>query len=653
MKFPGLFIKAVTPIVSMVLALAGVIQLRSQIWTVGTICLVLAVIGFVLSMRLLEQNPFSAEQLEDLRPILIPSILWVSIIGLLIISVIFVADNTKTSETDRVASLAWVCSIFLSLMVIWWGTIQQLFTNKFVAFNEKIRRNRSELIALAFVLGMAFLLRTISLSAHPYPWSGDEASIGIEARRILNGEITNFFDTGWSSQPNWSFVPTALTEFIFGQNIFAVRLASALAGTLAVLFVYLTARVLFNPTIGLMAAAFLATLPYNVHFSRIGVSNIVDSLFSSMLFWLIAKALKDDDPRFYYSAGIVGGLCIYTYAGTRLALILAGIFFLFVSIRQRGYLVSHWKHLITFAFGVLLSMAPQAAFFARHPYIFLGRFGQEGIFLNGWLAQRAIQTGQSQLDILIDQFTRTTMVFVASSAPGNFFNSPEPYLTVLGSILFLLGMAYAMAHVLETRYFMLLVWFWAVILFGGILTLNPPANTRMLMTSPPVAILMAVGLHKFLDYLQKFRLVPDRAIVPAIVSVLLIISYQNINFYMVKYRNNMYFADANGEFAMETGLMANDLRDVYALYFIGAPRIFSGFPTIPFLAPQYPRSDLKAEDIPTLTLQPDQKVAFFAIPENRPLLEEISQKFPGGERGLIYRKPRPNEILFEYYILAP
>jgi len=653
MKFPGLFIKAVTPIVSMVLALAGVIQLRSQIWTVGTICLVLAVIGFVLSMRLLEQNPFSAEQLEDLRPILIPSILWVSIIGLLIISVIFVADNTKTSETDRVASLAWVCSIFLSLMVIWWGTIQQLFTNKFAVFNEKIRENRSELIALAFMLGMAFLLRTISLSAHPYPWSGDEASIGIEARRILNGEITNFFDTGWSSQPNWSFVPTALTEFIFGQNIFAVRLASALAGTLAVLFVYLTARVLFNPTIGLMAAAFLATLPYNVHFSRIGVSNIVDSLFSSMLFWLIAKALKDDDPRFYYSAGIVGGLCIYTYAGTRLALILAGIFFLFVSIRQRGYLVSHWKHLITFAFGVLLSMAPQAAFFARHPYIFLGRFGQEGIFLNGWLAQRAIQTGQSQLDILIDQFTRTTMVFVASSAPGNFFNSPEPYLTVLGSILFLLGMAYAMAHILETRYFMLLVWFWAVILFGGILTLNPPANTRMLMTSPPVAILMAVGLHKILDYLQKFRLVPDRAIVPAIVSVLLIISYQNINFYMVKYRNNMYFADANGEFAMETGLMANDLRDVYALYFIGAPRIFSGFPTIPFLAPQYPRSDLKAEDIPTLTLQPDQKVAFFAIPENRPLLEEISQKFPGGERGLIYRKPRPNEILFEYYILAP
>ena len=89
---------------------------------------------------------------------------------------------------------------------------------------------------------MAFLLRTIDLTAHPYPWSGDEASIGMEARRILNGEITNFFDTGWSLQPNWSFVPTAITEMIFGENILAVRLTSALAGTLAVLFVYLTAR---------------------------------------------------------------------------------------------------------------------------------------------------------------------------------------------------------------------------------------------------------------------------------------------------------------------------------------------------------------------------------------------------------------------------
>jgi hypothetical protein len=81
--------------------------------------------------------------------------------------------------------------------------------------------------------------------------------------------------------------------------------------------------------------------------------------------------------------------------------------------------------------------------------------------------------------------------------------------------------------------------------------------------------------------------------------------------------------------------------------------VFSGFPTLPFLAPKYPRADLTAEDLTTLTLAPDQKSAFFAIPENRRLIEEISRKFPGGQRGLIYRKTRPGEVLFEYYILAP
>ena len=584
---------------------------------------------------------------------MIPRILWVIVIGLVTISVIYVADNVKSAETDRFAVMSWAAAIVLSMIITWWREIRLLFTGKFASLKEKIRTNRVEFLVLCLVLGMAFLLRTIGLSAHPYPWSGDEASIGLEARRILNGEITNFFDTGWSSQSNWSFVPTAITEMIFGQNIIAIRMASALAGTAAVLFVYLTASVLFNPTIGLIAGAFLATMPLNVHFSRIGVSNIVDSLMSSMLFWLIAKALRDEDPRYYYSAGIVGGLCIYTYAGTRLALILAGVTFLFLIIRQRSYLFSHWKHLLAFSLGVMLSMAPQATFFAQHPDIFLGRLAQEGILFNGWLAQRAIETGQSQLDILINQFTRTTMVFIASPAPSNFFNSPEPYLTVLGSILFLFGMGYALAHLLETKYFIILVWFWAVILFGGILTLNPPANTRMLMTSSPVAILLAIGTYQVVEYLQKFRILPERAVVPIFFAVAFIITYQNIKFYMIEYRTNMYFQDANSEFAMETGLMANDLREVYSLYFLGAPRVFSGFPTLPFLAPKYPRADLTAENLATLNIAPDQKAAFFAIPENRPLIEEISQKYPGGERGLIYRKTRPGEVLFEYYILAP
>lgn len=203
------------------------------------------------------------------------------------------------------------------------------------------------------------------------------------------------------------------------------------------------------------------------------------------------------------------------------------------------------------------------------------------------------------------------MVFIASPAPGNFFNSPNPYLTVFGSILFLLGMGYALAYLFQPRHFIMLIWFWAVILFGGILTLNPPANTRLLMTSPPVAILMALGAYKIVEYLQKFRSLPERAIAPVFLAVVCIISYQNINFYMFEYRNNLYFQDANGEYAMEIGLMAKNMGSDFKIFVLGAPRVYSGFPTFSFIAPDNPRADLSAESIPTLDLPTDQKAGFF------------------------------------------
>ncbi len=571
-------------------------------------------------------------------------------ISLLANSVLYVVDHFQSVETDRIAAVAWVLSVLLGLFTIWG---KSLWSFNRTTLSEKIRTNRTELVLLVIVLGLAFAVRTIDLSTHPYPWSGDEASIGTEAARIVSGDMTDFFATGWSSQPNWSFLPTAITEMIFGKNIVAVRMTSVLAGTLAVLFVYLTARELFNPSIALMAATFLATLPYNVHFSRIGVNNIVDSFMSALLFWLMSRAIKTDDPRYYYSAGLVSGLCIYTYVGTRLVLILAGIVLLFLIVRQKNYLSSHWRHLIAFSVAVIVSAAPQAVFFAQHADIFLARLGQEGVLFNGWLIRHAAETDQSVWEILFRQFTDTTMVFIASPASGFFFQSPSPYLTVLGSVLFLLGMAYALAYGLETRYFILLLWFWAVILFGGILTMDPPANTRLLMTSPPVAMLVALGAYKSLEYLQKFRLLPER-VVPAIFVVIVgIITYQQVNFYMVEYKNKMYFASDGGEYAMELGLIAKERGKDFQIFVLGAPRIFSDFPTIAFLAPDNPRQNLTAEGIDTLELPVGTAAGFFAIPENRPMLDAISQKYPGGERGLVYRKPRPNEILFEYYILAP
>lgn len=649
MHLPRSFLRAAIPILSIFPILAGIMQLRAQLWVAGTICIILAMLGFIFSIRWLEKKPLTVEEMDDLSPLILPTILWTVILSLLTVSTFYVVDNIHGPETDRIAAVTWVTSVILGMLTVWWKRSR---SDRTVVW-EKIKSNRTELILLVIILALALAVRTINLSTHPYPWSGDEASIGSEAIRLLRGEVTNLFDTGWSSQPNWSFIPTAITELIFGNNIIAVRLTSAVAGTLAVLFVYLAGRELLNPIVGLMAGAFLATLPYNVHFSRLGVNNILDSLMSAVIFWLLAKGMRTDDKRYYYTAGAVAGLCIYTYIGTRLVLILAGVILLFLILRQKGYLASHRKHLLAFSVGGIVSAAPQAAFFAKHPDVFFGRLGQEGILFNGWLTQHAAESGKSVWEILSSQFTRTIMVFIASSAPGNFFNSPEPYLTVLGSILFLIGMGYALAFSLKPQYFILLIWFWAVILFGGILTLNPPANTRLLMTSPPVVLFMALGAFQILEYLQKFRIVPARVVGPSLILLVGVITYQNINYYMVEYQNQAYFEDANGEYAMEVSLMARQHGDDFQIFLLGAPRVFTAFPTFAFIAPNNLRIDLYAENIETFQCPTNAEVGFFATPENRPLLQQISQKYPGGEGGLVYRRTKPEQILFEYYILHP
>lgn len=650
MKPSNLFIKAVIPITAVALVVSGVIQLRAQFLTTGGICIGLAMLGFIYGIRRLEREPFSSEELEALRGYTIPAIIWVIILELLTLSVVYVADTVKTAMTDRAAAVAWLMSVILSLLIIWRGIYPQKLWGAFV---EVIQVHRIEVSILILILALATSLRVVGLDVHPYPWSGDEASVGMEAHRILTGEVTNFFETGWSSQPNWSFVPTAITEIIFGYNIIAVRMTSAVAGILAVLFIYLTARELFNPTIALLSGAILATLPYNVHFSRLGVDNIVDSFISALLFWLIAKAINKDDIRLYYSAGIVAGLSIYTYAGTRLALILGIVVLIFLVIRQRSFLKAHLKHLGLFFSALIISIAPQTAYFMRHPDIFFGRFGQEGIFFNGWLTQQMAQTGASMVKILATQFTRTVLVFVSSPAPGNFFNSPVPYLTMLESILFVLGMAFALAYMFEPKYFIVLIWFWPVIFLGGVLTLNPPANTRMLMTAPAVALLIALGASKTLEYLQKFGILSKTVIMPLLAIIIGFTAYQNINFYMIEYRANGYFQDANGEYAMEVGLMAKDLGNKFQIYTLGAPRVFSGFPTFDFIIPNNVPTDLTSDTLTTLQLAPNQKAAFFAIPENQQLITEISQKYPGGKEGLFYRRTRPTEVLFEYYVVNP
>ena len=66
---------------------------------------------------------------------------------------------------------------------------------------------------------------------------------------------------------------------LFGDSVAGVRVASALIGTLAVMFTYVLAHRLFGRMVALLAATFLAVYHYHVFFSRVASVQIADTLF--------------------------------------------------------------------------------------------------------------------------------------------------------------------------------------------------------------------------------------------------------------------------------------------------------------------------------------------------------------------------------------
>jgi 4-amino-4-deoxy-L-arabinose transferase-like glycosyltransferase len=635
-------------ILSILFIFVGILLMRDHQLLSGGILLVLALGLFLLSVWMIEKKPMSYEERDFLKPYLFPVLFIVAALVLTGLLIVNINHNSRSAILDHYASAEWLLSILCLTVGVFWAVRWQLPRPRSVW--EWIRANPVEFGFVATIVVASLIIRIVYLAQHPYPWSGDEASIGMEARRILNGENTNWFSTGWSGQPNVSFLPTVVSMLIFGQTFFAIKLTSAIAGTLAVLAVYWLGREWFGKEIGLLASAFLAAFPYHLQFSRIGVNNVLDSLMAPLVIWLIFRAIRTRSLPTYLLSGIATGLTFYTYVGTRLVLAMAIGAFVYVIIRQRGFWKSSRLHLGTYMASLLITLAPIGTFFIKSPGLFLTRINQEGIFLNGWLPNQVKLTGQSVGQILFKQFADTILVFFSQNATY-FLNFDRPYLTVLGAIFFVIGLAIAFRHLFEPRYFILQAWFWSVLTLGGFLTLNPPANTRLLMTIPVTGLFIALGIWQLARVLFDIKIGPSWVYSIGI-AVVLILAIQNLSFYFGTYWQNHLSQDANSELAMEAGLQLQQLGVGYDYYVFGLPRVFAGFPTTEFLAPGVPKYDLDANSLVSLTFD-DEKGAFvIAIPENQALLQQVMEQHPGGKWEVIQRKVK-QEVLYYAYVLAP
>jgi hypothetical protein len=633
---------------SILLTFIGILLMQKTELLAGCSLLVISVILFLLSVRAIEKNPLTDEELAFFKPYLLPVLFFIAALTLTGLLMVNITVNSRTTELNHWAIAEWLLSMLSLTVAILWVAHWRPATPRVVW--EWIKANPVEFSLVTAIIIAGLVIRMAVLTEHPYPWSGDEASVGMEARRILRGENTDWFNTGWSGQPNVSFLPTVFNMLIFGETIFAVKMTSVITGTLAILALYLLAREWFGWEIALIASGFLIAYPFHLQFSRIGVNNVIDSLMAPLVIWLIFRAVRTKSLPTYLLAGIATGLTFYTYVGTRLVLAMAIGTFVYIGLREKGFWKNNLPQLSTYLAALLITLAPIGIFFIKQPSLFMTRINQEGIFLNNWLPRQMEITGQNVWQILLSQFSKTMLVFFSQNAV-DFLNFDRPYLTVLGAVFFVIGLAVAFRRLFEPRYFILQAWFWSVLILGGILTLNPPANTRLVMTIPVTGLFIALGAWQISKVLLHLKFKQSWVYSLCIVLVITL-GFQNLFFYFHTYREKYYFQDANSELGMEAGLQLQQLGDEYDYYLFGLPRVFAGFPTTEFLAPSAQKFDLTAESIPRLSFNPGRGAFIVAIPENQDLLQQVVEQHPGGKSEIIPRKVR-DEVLYYAYILNP
>jgi len=195
------------------------------------------------------------------------------------------------------------------------------------------------IIIIIFIIG--FGLRILLLGSFPPGLNQDEASIGYDSWAIMNyGVDRNGFHNplmlvSWGAgdfvfYAYFSMVPI----FLFGLNVFAIRIANALFACLSLYIFYQIVKKIVDKKTAVVALFIFTICPWHIMASRYAlIYNIFPSLVLLGTYFLV-KAFRQ--PLYYYFSFFVFSLSLYSYGS---AVIFVPIYLFIVSL----YLFYHKK----------------------------------------------------------------------------------------------------------------------------------------------------------------------------------------------------------------------------------------------------------------------------------------------------------------------
>jgi hypothetical protein len=352
---------------------------------------------------------------------------------------------------------------------------------------------RTEAALFAVALGVGIFFRFYRIGAIPPGLNHDAAWNGLYAIRITQGiHYAPFVSCcGAVGHETMFHYVVAGFQLLVGPTAFAIQVASISIGIATLVVFYLLMRRMFDARVALVATLLLGVSGWHMTFSRAGWHTILIPLFEALTFYFLLLGLKTRRIWHFLLAGVAVGLSLDTYDAAKTIPLSVAVFLLYLLIRNRNLIRTHFWGFAAYGVAALVAFAPLGWYIRGNWDSYIGRSRSL------WIGDQIQQAGS--WEPLWRNIGDGLLIF-NFRAHGDDFFTREPLLDVPVSVFFVLGLAYSLTRLKRPEHFLLLTML-VLSLVNGFL--SEPNGNRGLGAVLPVAAYAGLFLVVAWRWLQQ------------------------------------------------------------------------------------------------------------------------------------------------------
>ncbi|MCB2153385.1 glycosyltransferase family 39 protein [bacterium] len=394
---------------------------------------------------------------------------------------------------------------------------------------------RWEWIALAVITLVGGLLRFWHLDVLPPGLWYDEAINGLDAWGVIHGHgFPIFFMTeGHPREPLYMYLE-AIGILVGGPNATAIRAVSAAIGTLTIPAVWWMSRQFMGPRDALTTACVFSFMRWHVHFSRLAFRTILTPFFAALITGFLYRTIRKRKLLDAIATGALLSLSLYTYLSMRLFVVAALIGIVLGIVWKLKVDGAHCSRRASVA-GILAAIIvflPLGIDYIANPEHFSGREKEVSLISQGPEGWARIAR-QARDVALMPAFRGDHVGKHNIPGPPRFVQSilwssdgpdsaarwidrkrsgaPEmdphgtgiPVFDIVTGLLFYFGFAVACKRAWRRQWPEAFLIVWLIVgSLASVLSFGAPNMLRLLLLTPAVAAVLALGLEAILAFAE-------------------------------------------------------------------------------------------------------------------------------------------------------